>query len=80
MFGLLLGGGEILLILGIFALPLAILAFVFWIWMLVDAIQNRGLSDTEKLIWVLVILFTHFLGALIYFCVGRPKKTAPIQM
>ena len=31
MFAFLLGGGEILLILGIFALPLAILAFVFWI-------------------------------------------------
>jgi len=79
MFAFLLGGGEILLILGIFALPLAILAFVFWIGMLVHAIQNPGLSDMEKLIWVLVILFTHFLGALIYFFVGRPKKTAPVR-
>lgn len=57
-----------------FVLPLGLLSFVFWIWMLVHAIQNGGLSDTEKIIWVIVVVFTHFVGALIYFFVGRPKK------
>jgi hypothetical protein len=70
-----LGGGEILLILGLLG-PLALLSLVFWIWMLVHAIQNRGLTDTEKIVWVLVIALLHFLGALIYFFVGRPKATA----
>ncbi|MGE5734643.1 MAG: PLDc N-terminal domain-containing protein [Acidobacteriota bacterium] len=50
---------------------LALLAF--WIWMLVHAITNKGLSDTERIIWVIVIIFVHFLGALIYFFVARPK-------
>jgi hypothetical protein len=54
--------------------PLALLAFAFWIWMLVHAISNNGLTDIEKLIWVIVILFTHFIGAVIYFIVGRPKR------
>jgi len=49
--------------------------FAFWIWMLIHAITNKGLTDTEKIIWVLVVLFLHFLGALIYFFVGRPKAT-----
>lgn len=53
---------------------LALLILVFWIWMLVHAITNKGLTDTEKLIWVLVIIFLHpFLGALLYFFLGRPK-------
>ena len=52
-------------------IALAVLAF--WIWMLVHAITNKGLSDTERIVWVLVIIFVHFLGALIYFFVGRPK-------
>ena len=56
--------------------PLALLAFAFWIWMLVHAITNNGLTDIEKLIWVIVILFTHFIGAAIYFFVGRPKRRA----
>ncbi len=52
---------------------LALLAVVFWIWMLIDAIQNPALNGTEKVVWVLVILFLHFLGALIYYFVGRRK-------
>jgi uncharacterized membrane protein YidH (DUF202 family) len=47
--------------------------FAFWIWMLIHAITNKGLTDTEKIIWVLVVLFLHVLGALIYFFMGRPK-------
>ena len=49
--------------------------FVFWVWMLIHAIQNKGLADTEKIVWVLVIALLHFLGAVIYFFVGRPKAT-----
>ena len=49
--------------------------FAFWIWMLIHAITNKGLTDTEKIIWVLVVLFLHVLGALIYFFLGRPKAT-----
>ena len=71
-----LGGGEIILILALLVLALlAVLSMVFWIWMLIHAIQNKGLTDTEKIIWVLVIVFLHVLGALIYFFVGRPKAT-----
>jgi ABC-type branched-subunit amino acid transport system permease subunit len=58
------------LVIGVIALA----AFAFWIWMLIHAITNKGLNDTEKLLWVLVVLFTHFIGALIYFFVGRPKQ------
>ena len=54
----------------------AVAAFVFWIWMLIDALRNKGLSDMEKLVWVLVIVFLHFLGALIYFFVARSKPAA----
>jgi hypothetical protein len=71
-----LGGGEIILILALLVLaPLTVLSMVFWIWMLIHAIQNKGLTDTEKIIWVLVIVFLHVLGALIYFFAGRPKAT-----
>jgi hypothetical protein len=71
-----LGGGEIILILALLVLaPLAVLSMVFWIWMLIHAIQNKGLTDTEKIIWVLVMVFLHVLGALIYFFAGRPKAT-----
>jgi len=61
---------------GVFALlimAIGIAVAVFWIWALIDAIRNRALSDNERLIWILVIIFTTWIGALIYLLVGRKK-------
>jgi len=69
-----------LLLLPLFLLlviPLCIATFAFWIWMLIHAIQNKGLSEGEKIAWVIVLVFVHFLGALLYFFIGRPKATLP---
>jgi cytochrome c oxidase assembly factor CtaG len=60
-------------LLGLIFFILFILASVFWIWMLIDAIRNNRLDSTEKLIWVLVIIFLHGLGALLYFLIARGK-------
>ena len=69
-------------IIGIFVLMflaiVGLLAFVFWIWMIIDAIQNKGLTDGEKIAWVLVVVFLHCLGALLYFLIGHPKRDTPL--
>jgi hypothetical protein len=57
------------MIFGLFAL----LVFIFWLWMLIDCIKNNRLDSTQKIIWVLVIVFLNGLGALIYFFAGRGK-------
>jgi hypothetical protein len=61
-------------IIGLFFLLIVAMLFVFWIWMLIDAIQNKGLADGEKIGWVLAIVFLHFIGATLYFFIGRPKR------
>jgi len=61
---------------GLFLACFGVLVVVFWIWMLVHAITNKGVGDGEKIAWVLVILFLHLLGAVIYFFVGKPKATS----
>ncbi len=66
-----LGGVFISALAALFALG----AFVFWLWMLIHAIQNRGLNDSERIVWVLVIIFLNFLGALLYLIVGKPKTS-----
>jgi len=67
-------GMSLLGILAILMLAAIVLAScIFWIWMLIHAITNKGLTDTEKVMWVVIILFLHFIGGLIYFFVGRPK-------
>ncbi len=65
--------------LGIVGGILGLLATIFWLWMLIDAILNPRLKGAEKLIWVLVVLFLHFLGALIYYFVGRgAARSGPV--
>jgi hypothetical protein len=73
-------GGEIILILlAVFLLlPIALALTAFWIWMLISAVQNKGLGDGEKIAWVLVIVLLHLLGAIIYFFVGHPKRKTPL--
>jgi predicted PurR-regulated permease PerM len=44
---------------------------VFWIWTIIDCLTNKRLSDTQKVIWALVIFFLGFIGSLIYFFAGR---------
>ncbi len=54
-----------------------VLAFsVFWIWMLVDCLQNEP-SGTDKIVWVLVIFCLHLLGAILYFLLRYKKNRLP---
>jgi len=40
---------------------------------LISVLKN-SFKDNDKLIWILVILFIPYLGALLYFAFGRSKK------
>jgi hypothetical protein len=61
--------------LGIIGLLIALVTSIFWIWMLIDCATNGSLDGTQKIVWILVILFLHFIGALIYFAVGRGGRS-----
>jgi hypothetical protein len=58
------------------AILLGILASIFWIWMLIDCATNKTLRDNQKIGWIIAIVFTHLLGALIYYFVGRTPRLA----
>ena len=47
---------------------------IFWIWMLVDCAMNEPSEGNDKLIWIIIIVFTQLLGALLYFFIKRPKR------
>ena len=52
---------------------LGLLEVIFQIWMLVDAIQNPRLEGSQRIVWVLVIIFMPCLGPTLYFFVGRGR-------
>jgi len=74
MFGS-IGSGIVGLFLLLFMGAIGLACFAFWLWMLIHAITNKGIADTEKIVWVIVIILLPFLGSLIYFFVGRPKSS-----
>ena len=58
---------------------LSLVATVFWIIELVDVCRREFPDQNTKLIWILVLIFSHGVGALVYFVVGRPQGWLPGQ-
>ena len=68
------GGGY-----GILALPIALVfvwGTIFWIKMIVECATKEPNQGNEKIVWILIIVFAHWLGALIYYFVRRPQRIA----
>lgn len=40
---------------------------------LIDILRSE-FTGNNKIIWVLVVLFTNFFGAILYFIIGRKQK------
>jgi phospholipase D-like protein len=59
---------------GISAL-LFVLGTIFWIWMLIVA-ATRERSTGDKILWVIIIIFTHVIGAAIYYFVRYKRIRA----
>jgi hypothetical protein len=55
------------------AFAIGILSVVFWIFMLVDAIQRKYDTENEKVTWIIVIVLTGIIGALIYYFMVKKK-------
>lgn len=64
-----LGGWELLVILIFILLPVGA-----WIVALVDIIRSRFRSDTDRLLWIVVVTLAPVLGVLLYLFLGRKYK------
>jgi hypothetical protein len=65
------------LALGMTFLLLMAAGTVFWIAMLIDCAKNEPSTGSDKIVWIVVIVFTHVLGALVYYFVQqRPRRFA----
>ncbi len=61
------------------AIFLALVGTVFWIIELVDVARREFPDPNTKIIWILVVVLSHGIGALIYFFVGRSQGWLPGQ-
>ena len=65
-------GLGILGILLMIAIP--ILVSVFWVWMIVDCAARNFKNKGDKVVWILIIILTHVVGAFIYYLVIKRKE------
>lgn len=57
---------------------LNITGIVFWIMMIVDAAKREFKNENDKIMWILILVFTSWVGALVYYFVVKKKEDAEI--
>jgi hypothetical protein len=48
--------------------------FVLWIWAIIDVIKSEFKDSTTKIIWIALLIFLPFLGAVIYPFLSKSTK------
>ena len=60
-----------------FVVVLSLASLVFWIVEIIDAARRQWPDPNTKIIWLLVVVLLHGLGALIYYFAGKPSGWLP---
>ena len=71
-FGMVMGLGAAAVLIGI-------LLFAFWLWMLVDCLKRDFKGGYDKVVWILVMIFLHLLGAAVYYFVVKIKDKKAVK-
>jgi preprotein translocase subunit YajC len=68
------GGGST--IMSFLPLILIVLPFIFWLWALIDILKN-DFKGSNKIVWLLLVIFIPVLGFVLYFLIGKKQKIQP---
>lgn len=56
----------------------SLVVFVFWIWMLIDALSRKNYdTENDRFLWCLIVFLGSWIGALIYYFLVKKKKDPP---
>ena len=66
-----------ILLVALVLLALVVFGTLFWVRMLSDALNRKFEDENDKIAWVLVIIFTHGIGAMLYYKLVK-TKTDPV--
>lgn len=59
---------------GLFLLFMGFVALLLPVLCIIDIAGSQFNDDTNKIVWILVVLFLPFLGSLLYLLIGRGQK------
>ncbi len=52
---------------------LGILAFILWLWALIDILKNE-FRGNNKIIWIIVVILLPVVGFILYYLIGREQR------
>jgi hypothetical protein len=64
--------GVILIVLAV--IVLLVLAFVAWIWMIVDCAKRKKFRNGDRVMWILLLVLTYIIGMILYYFMEMRKK------
>lgn len=47
---------------------------IFWLAMIIECATKEADTGNSKIVWIIILVFTHFIGALLYYFVRRPER------
>ncbi len=53
---------------------IGVVSFIIWIWSLIHCINNRHLTDQNRLIGILVIVLLGVIGSIVYLFLPRESQ------
>jgi len=62
------------LLMALVFLAIAVGGMILWVWAIVDCATKEPSEGNDKIIWILVIVFAHLLGAILYVSIRRPER------
>lgn len=76
--GTLVGGFVLIGIIWFVFFVVAVLLFIFWIFMLIDVFKRTNWKDeSDKTLWILLVILLNGLGAIIYYFAVKRVLDAP---
>lgn len=68
---------EIVLLLLVFAFGIGM--FALWIWSIVDIIRSDFRKESDKIVWLVLVVGLHLLGSLLYLLIGTKQKARSME-
>jgi hypothetical protein len=47
---------------------------IFWLVMIVECATKEADTGNNKIVWIVILVFTHIIGAFLYLLVRRPER------
>ncbi len=53
---------------------IGVIGTIFWIVMIIECATKEPDTGNTKIVWIIILVFTHIVGACLYYFVRRPER------